>query len=55
MRIYIAGLHSKQIRIEAESLYAAKQEAIKILKPKKSETGLLWVMLADTPVSPCSI
>lgn len=55
MRVYIAGLRGKEIEIKANSLYAAKQEAIKLLKPKKSEIGLLWVVLADTSISTAAL
>lgn len=55
MRMYIAGLHGKRIEIKAESLFAAKQEALRILKPKKSDLGLVWVQLADTEIPTSSI
>lgn len=48
MNSYTAGLHGKKIEIEAETLYEAKLRAIDILKPKKKDMGLLWVILNTT-------
>ena len=47
MNGYIAFYNDKQIEIRAESLYAAKLEAIKQLKVSKSKQGLLAVVLAE--------
>ena len=41
---YIAGLNGKKIEIEADSLAAAKLEAVKQLKATKRNVGLLWVL-----------
>ena len=42
---YIAIYSGKQVEIWADSLYAAKLEAIKLLRVPKSKTGLLSVTL----------
>ena len=47
MNGYIAFYNDKEIEIRAESLYAAKLEAIKQLKVQKSKQGLLAVVLAE--------
>lgn len=44
---YIAGLNGKTIGFYAAGLWPAKQFAIAHFKPKKKETGLLWVELAE--------
>lgn len=46
-RAYIAGLHSLTIGLYANSLFAAKQQAITHFKLKKKEFNLLWVEPAD--------
>ena len=43
---YIAGLNGKTIGFYASGLWPAKQFATAHFKPKKKETGLLWVELA---------
>ena len=45
MPTYEAGYKDKRVTIQAESLYAARVEAEKQLKPSKKDTGLLWVEL----------
>ena len=44
---YIAILKGQRIEIRAESLWAAKQQAIAQLKPRKKDMGLLAVALAE--------
>lgn len=41
---YIAGLKDKKIELQAPSLWDAKRKAIDLLKPKKKDLGLLWVL-----------
>lgn len=55
MRKYLAFYNSTSIEIEADSLYAAKLQAIKMLNLPKSKQGLLAVVLADAPVNPASL
>jgi len=54
MNTYRAFLNGQTIDVQATSLYAAKLQAIDVLKPRKSQLGLLAVVLiarADgTPV-----
>jgi hypothetical protein len=52
MNGYIAIYQGKRTEIYAESLYAAKVEAIRALKVPKSKTGLLSVMLAEKDGAP---
>lgn len=50
MRTYEAGYKDKRITIQAESLYAARQEAERLLKPTKKDIGLLWIeLMTDEP------
>ena len=46
-RAYVAGLNGVKVGLYAPSLSAAKQKAIEHFKPKKKESGLLWVELAN--------
>lgn len=55
MRTYRAGLNGMVIIFEAQSLYAAKCHAVKVLKPKKGQESLVWVVLADVPLDPASL
>jgi hypothetical protein len=41
---YIAGLKDQKIELEAPSLWDAKRKAIDLLKPKRKDLGLLWVL-----------
>ena len=41
---YVAGYKGKKIEIEANSMLAAKEKAIALLKPTKKDAGLLWVL-----------
>ena len=52
---YEAGLNGKRVEIEADSLWSAKEKAIAILKPKKKDMGLLWVVLAEQPLDAASL
>jgi len=44
---YIAGFKGEKIGLYARSLSAAKQTAVEYFKPKKKDSGLLWVELAE--------
>lgn len=55
MRKYLAFYQGKKIEIEAASLLAAKQEAVRVLSLPMSKWGLLAVVLADVPVDPASL
>lgn len=44
---YIGLFNGKRVEFYAASLYAAKVEAIRLLKPKKREENLVSVMLAE--------
>ena len=55
MRPYVAFYKGKQHDINAESLYAAKQAAIKELKIPKRDHGIVAIILADVPVNTASI
>lgn len=48
MNSYTAGLNGKQIEIQAKDLWSAKQLAVQILKPKKKDIGMVWVVLNTT-------
>ena len=52
MNGYIAILHGKRVEIYAESLYAARVQAEKILKPRKCDKGYLVVMFAEKQGEP---
>jgi hypothetical protein len=47
MNKYVAGYMGRKIVVSADTIYAAKQEAIKLLKPSKAKIGMLWVVLAE--------
>ena len=47
MNGYIAFYNSKRIEVYAESLYAAKLEAVRIFKPRKSQEHMVSVTLAE--------
>lgn len=52
-RTYVAGfMTGDNITIEAESLWDAKQKAVAHFKPRKKDMGLVWVQLADVPITP---
>jgi hypothetical protein len=55
MRAYKVFYDWRSIIIMAESLYAAKLEAIKRFNVPKSRQCLLAVVLADAPIAPDSI
>ena len=44
---YMAFLNGKQIEVHAESLWAAKQRAVALLKPKKREQHMVSVVLCE--------
>ena len=46
-RPYIGFYNSNKVEVQAESLYAAKNLAVQLLKPKKSEQHMVHVVLAD--------
>jgi hypothetical protein len=47
MNGYIAFFNSKRIEVYAASLYAAKFEAVRIFKPRKSQEHMVSVVLAE--------
>lgn len=47
MNGYIAIWHGQQIEIRAESLYAAKLEAIRQFKPSKKQEHMISVTLCE--------
>jgi len=47
MNVYIAMLDSKEIEVYADSLYAAKLQAIDLFKTPKSKQHMIVVMLAE--------
>jgi hypothetical protein len=49
---YVAFFGNKRIELLADSLYAAKLAAVKILKPRKSQEHMVVVILAETPNGP---
>ena len=50
---YIAGFKQEKVGIYARSLSAAKQKAVEHFKPKKKDTGLLWVeLLSQKEITP---
>ena len=52
---YEAGLNGKRVEIEANDLWSAKQKAIEVLKPKKKDMGLLWVVPAEKSLDAASL
>ncbi len=52
MNGYIAGFKGRKLEIQAESLYAAKVQALEHFKPSKKDAGLLWVELAERDFFP---
>ncbi len=48
MNTYQAGFNGKIIELQAESLWAAKQEAVKLFAPPKSQAHMVWVVLTET-------
>lgn len=55
MRKYLAFYQGKKIEITADSLYAAKLQAIESMRVPKSKQGLLAVVLADVPVQTAAL
>ena len=49
---YVAGFNGQQVEVWANSLWAAKQEALKVFKPSKKQAGLVWVLLAEQDGQP---
>lgn len=49
---YIATYNGNRVEVKAASLYAAKQEAIKLLRVPRSKQGLLSVTLAEVDDRP---
>lgn len=50
MNGYIAFFNGRKCEIRANSLYDAKQEAVRLLRVPKTQMGLLAVVLAEKNV-----
>lgn len=50
-RSYDAGLNGITIKLHAESLIAAKEEAVRYFKPKLKNKHLVWVRLETETVT----
>lgn len=44
---YLAFFNGKQEVVEAESLYEAKQRAVELFRPRKSQAHMVHVYLAE--------
>jgi len=55
MRPYVAFYKGKRLELEASSLCAAKEAAIKELKIPKRDRGIVAIILADVPVNTASL
>lgn len=49
MYTYLAMLNGRKVEIKAENAWAAKQEAIRQLKPRKRDMGLIILMPVARP------
>lgn len=47
MNGYVAFYNGKRVEVKADTLYAAKQEAVKQLKVRKSQEHMVSVVLAE--------
>lgn len=47
MNTYKGYYNHRQITVQAESLYAAKLEAIEIFKPRKNQSHMVSVVLVE--------
>ena len=54
MNGYIAFYSGRRIEIYAETLFQAKEKAIKEFKPKKSQRHMVSVLLAERETGACS-
>jgi hypothetical protein len=52
MNGYVCFYNRKRIEIYAESLYAAKLDAVKQFKPRKSQEHMVSVVLAEVAGKP---
>lgn len=55
MNGYIAFYNGKQVEVRAETLYRAKQMALDLLKPPKSQRHMVSVVLAEKDGEPVGI
>lgn len=47
MNGYVGGLNDQRVEVHADNLWDAKQKVIELVKPRKKDMGLVWVLLAE--------
>jgi len=55
MRVYVCLYRNQKLLIEAETTYAAQQEAARRLRVKEKQRYQITVYLADQPISTASL
>jgi len=55
MNTYKAFYEGREAEVKAESLYAAKLEAIALFKPKKNKSHMVSVLLVEKDGEPVSL